>query len=213
MVIGSTATTGGVNMKKAVIFASLVGSLLVSSAFAQSRTFNVYSQLETHNVATVESETALENFTGITRKVSGSITFDATARSGSGSIIVNGASIDTGNATRNDHMRSKDWLNFGATPDIRFQTTAVKNLSGDRYQISGNITLNGVTKPVSAEGTVRLTTANQVTQQMGIKGDVLALNIRFALKLSDFGVKSPAIAAGRVNDELQVTLRAVASDK
>lgn len=201
-------------MNKLLIAGSLLtAALLASSALAQARTFNVYSQLETQNVATVESETAIENFTGITRKVSGSIVFDPAARTGSGSIVVNGASIDTGNALRNEHMRSKDWFNFDGTPEIRFVTTAVRNISGERYQISGNLTLNGVTKAVSAEGTVRLTTSNQVTQQIGLKGDVLALNVRFTIKLSDFNVKHPAIGAGRVNDELTITLRAVASDK
>jgi polyisoprenoid-binding protein YceI len=168
------------------------------------------------NIATVESETDFENFTGRTNDVRGSFMFDREAKTGSGTLIINGKSIDTGVDLRDEDMRSKEWLGFDTNPEIRFETIRVLNYQQDVYRVRGNLTLKGVTKEVVARVTMKYTPANKVPsalQNVGFLGDVLAMSSKFSIKLSDFGIKHPAIDAGRVNDRLDITVKAIASTK
>lgn len=186
---------------------------LSATAFAAPVKYTVQTQLENVNVATVESETDLENFTGRTNQVSGTVNFDAAAKTGSATIVVDGKSLSTGVAARDGHMRGKDWLNFDAVPDIKFQTTSVKWVKDNTYEVKGNLTLNGVTKPVNTTATVKLTKANDVTRTMKLKGDALAITTKFNVNLSDYNVAHPAIKAGRVNNTLPITLKLIASNE
>ncbi|MDP3815687.1 YceI family protein [Pseudomonas sp.] len=58
------------------------------------------------------------------------------------------ASVDTNNAERDKHLRSDDFLNAGQHPTAQFESTSVKSTGAGTADISGNLTLNGVTKPV-----------------------------------------------------------------
>jgi polyisoprenoid-binding protein YceI len=134
-----------------LLFATLIGQIVVNAAAVS---FSVATQAENLNVMTVESETALENFTGRTNKITGSINFDAASKTGAGTIIIDGSTIDTGVPLRNEHMRSADWFNFDKNKEIKFVTTRVRNISGDNYSISGNLTLRGVTKAITTTAKV-----------------------------------------------------------
>lgn len=185
----------------------------LSPALAAPQTFKILSENEAQNVLIVENETAVENFSGRTNKLSGSLVFDPAARTGRGSVVINGTTIDTGVALRNEHMRGKDWFNFDARPEVKFTTTSVRHVAGDRYRLQGTVTMNGVTRPVGAEATVRYTPANDATRAVGAKGDVVAVVAKFDVKLSDFGVKHPAVTMGRVNDVVPLTVKFIASNK
>lgn len=58
-------------------------------------------------------------------------------------------SIHTGAAQRDAHLRSADFFEVAKYPTITFESTLVKPLSQDRSILNGNLTLHGVTKPVS----------------------------------------------------------------
>ncbi|WPC04861.1 YceI family protein [Pseudomonas benzenivorans] len=58
------------------------------------------------------------------------------------------ASVDTNHAERDKHIRSADFLNVDKHPTATFESTAVKSTGEGTADISGNLTLNGVTKPV-----------------------------------------------------------------
>lgn len=192
---------------------SLLLALSAASALAAPTKYTVQTQLDNLNVMTVESETDLENFTGRTSAVSGTVTFDPAAKTGSANVVVNGKTISTGVAGRDGHMRGPGWLNFDAVPNVRFQTTAVKWLKDDTYEVRGNLTLNGVTKPLTTTATVKLTSANDTTRSMKLGGDALAVTTKFSIKLSDYGVTNRTITAGRVSNVLPITLKFIASNK
>lgn len=198
-------------MKRHALTLTLLGTL--SLALAAPQTFKILTENEAQNVLIVENETAVENFTGRTNKLSGSLTFDPQAKTGNGTVLIDGSSIDTGLALRNEHMRSKDWFNFDTRPEVKFTTTSVRHLEGDRYRVQGNVTMNGVTRPVTADATVRYTPANEATKAVGAKGDVVAVVAKFDVKLSDYGVKNAAVNVGRVNDVVPLTVKFIASNK
>ncbi|GHF28922.1 polyisoprenoid-binding protein YceI [Deinococcus metalli] len=166
----------------------------------------------TLNLMTAESSTVVENIVARTGEVSGTLSFDTATRAGSGKVTVNGSSIKTGIAQRDNHMRSDAWLNFDKTPGIVFETTAVKHVEGDQYDVSGKLTLNGVTRPVTSRATVKLTPASDATRAAGAKGDVLAVTTAFKVKLSEYDVTNARIP-NQVSDTLAISLKFIASSK
>ncbi|HEX7106734.1 MAG TPA: YceI family protein [Acidothermaceae bacterium] len=65
------------------------------------------------------------------------------------SITIEGASIDTRNEQRDAHLRSNDFLDLANYPQITFNSTKVEPQAGDVYRVTGDLTIRGVTKPVT----------------------------------------------------------------
>jgi polyisoprenoid-binding protein YceI len=66
-------------------------------------------------------------------------------------LTIQAASIDTRNADRDAHLRSNDFFDMETYPEIRFASTAVEQTGDDEYQVTGDLTIKGVTKPVTIE--------------------------------------------------------------
>ena len=65
-------------------------------------------------------------------------------------VTIKTGSIDTNHAERDKHLRSPDFLNAAKFPEAKFVSTAVKK-EGDKYLVTGDFTLNGVTKPITLD--------------------------------------------------------------
>ncbi|MYW43108.1 YceI family protein [Streptomyces sp. SID161] len=61
------------------------------------------------------------------------------------------ASIDTGNADRDGHLKSADFFKIDEFPAMTFRSTKAESLGGDDYRITGDLSLLGVTKPISID--------------------------------------------------------------
>ncbi|NJP51722.1 YceI family protein [Streptomyces sp. SBST2-5] len=92
------------------------------------------------------------NVKGEFREFSGTLHLDGTDPSKStASIDVVMDSIDTGNADRDDHLRSADFFDTQKYPTMTFRSTRAEALGGDDYRITGDLTIRGVTKPVTID--------------------------------------------------------------
>lgn len=182
----------------------LLGLSVLSSA--QSKKFVIGSGSPAQQLAQFESRTELETFTGRTEKVSGWINFDPAKKTGSGKIIVDVASISTGISLRDDHLRSPGWLDSAKFPTLVFQSTSTKSMGSGKYKVTGQITIKGVTKTVSANATLRHLVAGEKTKAAGFEGDVLQVRATFPIKLSDFGIKISGPATGKVSNTVDVTV-------
>jgi polyisoprenoid-binding protein YceI len=60
------------------------------------------------------------------------------------------ASVDTGNADRDAHLRSSDFFDTDSHPTMSFQSTGVEGAGSD-YELHGDLTINGVTRPIVLE--------------------------------------------------------------
>ncbi|MFC8508945.1 YceI family protein [Streptomyces sp. NPDC057411] len=69
----------------------------------------------------------------------------------SASIDVKIASIDTGIADRDGHLRSGDFFDAEKFPTMSFRSTEAEQLGGDKYRIKGDLTIKDVTKPLSID--------------------------------------------------------------
>lgn len=65
--------------------------------------------------------------------------------------VIKTASVNTNNETRDAHVRSADFLDSDTYPEITFRSTSIKAESAAVFQIEGDLTLRGVTKPVTLE--------------------------------------------------------------
>lgn len=88
---------------------------------------------------------------GTFKDFDGTFSFDeANPASDKVNVTINTNSLDTNHAERDKHLRSGDFLNVAKHPKATFTSTEVKK-DGDGLDITGNLTLNGVTKPVTLE--------------------------------------------------------------
>ncbi|NEC91671.1 YceI family protein [Streptomyces sp. SID12501] len=66
--------------------------------------------------------------------------------------VISAASIDTGNATRDEHLRSADFLDAERHPDIAFRSTGLTPAAGpDRWTVHGELSMRGVVRPVDLD--------------------------------------------------------------
>jgi polyisoprenoid-binding protein YceI len=66
-------------------------------------------------------------------------------------VEIEAASVDTGNADRDAHVRTADFFNVEANPTITFVSTAARKVSDDVYALTGDLTVNGRSNPVTVE--------------------------------------------------------------
>lgn len=88
---------------------------------------------------------------GTFKDFDGAFTFDeANPAADKVNVTINTNSLDTNHAERDKHIRSADFLNAGKFPQATFTSTAVQK-QGKDYKITGDLTLNGVTKPITLD--------------------------------------------------------------
>ena len=66
-------------------------------------------------------------------------------------LTIQAASIDTRNADRDGHLRSNDFFDMEKYPEITFASTAVTQVDDDNYRVTGDLTIKGVTNPVTVD--------------------------------------------------------------
>ncbi|GAA2273750.1 YceI family protein [Nonomuraea roseoviolacea subsp. roseoviolacea] len=64
-------------------------------------------------------------------------------------VVLDVAGIQTGNQTRDDHLRTGDFLDAAAHPYITFESTDVEHVGGDTFEVTGELTIRGVTRRVT----------------------------------------------------------------
>ena len=82
-------------------------------------------------------------------KTSGKATLDMAAKTGSVDISIESASVSTGFAKRDDHLKSPDFFNAAEYPAITFKSSSIKFKGNAPASIEGELTMLGVTKPVT----------------------------------------------------------------
>lgn len=125
---------------------------------------------------------------------------DLTTSSVNATIDIN--SFDTGNADRDAHIRSADFLDIERYPTMTFRSTGVRP-SDDHYLVDGELTLHGVTRPLTLEMEVGGVTTDPY-------GNIrLGLSATTEINRRDFGIDitMPLEAGGVVvGDKVKITL-------
>ena len=66
-------------------------------------------------------------------------------------VEIDWSTIETGDAKRDGHLKTADFLDVEKTPKLRFVSTAVRHIKGDNWALEGDLTVGEVTKPVVLE--------------------------------------------------------------
>ncbi len=129
-------------------------------------------------------------------KNSGKVVFDKVAKTGSVDIVIDTKSVDTGNDTFNEHIQGEDFLDTARYPSATFKSTKVI-FEGDKpARIEGNLTLKGVTRPV----TLTVTSFQAMPHPM-VKKDAIGANAYTVVKRSEFNAGKYAPYVG---DEVRI---------
>jgi polyisoprenoid-binding protein YceI len=130
--------------------------------------------------------------------ISGTVVFDK-ENAGKGSIdaTVKTESVDTHVAARDRNLRGLDFLDVKQFPEMTFKSREVKKSGDDTFEVTGDFTLHGVTKPL----TVKLT---KIGEGKGMEDEYRAGGeTQFTIKRSDFGMTYMLPGVG---DEITVSL-------
>jgi polyisoprenoid-binding protein YceI len=122
------------------------------------------------------------------KKYGGTITLDPkdfTKSKFEGEIDV--ASIDTGNAQRDDHLRTNDFFDAPNHPKITFKSTKIDAKGENEFVVHGDLTIRGVTKPVALDVEFHGTSKNPYGKT------VAGLSVRGTINRKDFGVNFNAL--------------------
>lgn len=82
-------------------------------------------------------------------KFSGTFSMEPSPEESSVEVSIDASSIDTGVEDRDNHLRSADFLDVENHPSIEFRSTKVRSLGGNDYEVEGELTMRGTTKPVT----------------------------------------------------------------
>lgn len=134
------------------------------------------------------------NFYGRIEGVSGTVNIDeADPSAGSVEVAIKTDTVNTGNEKRDNHIESKDFFDSGKFPTATFKSTSVSKAGDSAYEVAGDFTLRGVTKPI----TVRLEKTGSGTGQRG--AELAGYEAKFELKRTDFGID---FMVGPLSDEI-----------
>lgn len=175
----------------ALAIASLAGS-----AVAAPQTFNIDP---THTAPRFEYShfgysTQVHRFD----KTSGKIVLDREARTASVEVSIDAKSVNTGYALFNEHIQGEDFFFTEKYPTITFKSTKVK-FEGDKpVAVEGDLTIKGVTKPV----TLTVTSFQEMSHPM-LKKNAIGANAVTRIERSAFGMGK---YAPHVSDEVTLSI-------
>jgi polyisoprenoid-binding protein YceI len=130
------------------VLAILASGILPATTVAAPVTYKVDGK---HTYPSFEADHlgGMSVWRGKFKQTSGSITLDAAAKTGSIDITIAAASVDVGQDELNKHLKSADFLDVAKFPTATYKGRFTKFADGNPTEVSGELTLHGVTKPVT----------------------------------------------------------------
>lgn len=111
-------------------------------------------------------------------------------------VSIDVASINTGIEKRDEHLRSPDFFDVAQNPTMTFKSNSIEGVSAGKYKVIGDLTLNGVTKPVNLDVWYRGTVEQEATSVSGFQ-------ITGSINRSDFNI-GPDFPEAALSDEVRI---------
>jgi polyisoprenoid-binding protein YceI len=188
------------------VVAGAAFALLPLSAVAAPESYNLDPQHTFPHFTVVH--VGMSHLYGRFDKTSGKMTVDTAAKSGTVDIAIETASVNTGDSdragrprTRDEHLRSPDFFNSQEFPRMTFKGRASRWDGDSPAELVGDLTLLGVTKPVSLKVDFWKCGPDPRTQG---KRYMCGANATGSIKRSDFGMK---FAIPGVSDEIRLLIQ------
>jgi polyisoprenoid-binding protein YceI len=176
----------------------------VATLAAATTTATTASNAATFEVDTVHSSAVFRimhagasPFYGLFTKLTGTIMWDKAApESTTMEIIIDAESVSSGNGNRDGHLRNPDFFNAKQFPTITFKSTSLKKTGENTFDLAGDLTLLGKTKPITAKLVV--TGERDAGGRFGYR---VGMDATFTIKRTDFGM-SYGVDQGSLGDEV-----------
>ncbi len=141
------------------------------------------------------------NVLGLFSDVEGEFVYDEQARELiSGEVTIDARSVFTGHQGRDDHLRKEDFLHTGEHAQIRFEATDYVADDQNGGMLSGNLTLRGVTQPITLDVTLNRRDAHPIGGR-----DTLGGSARGSLLRSEYGMDY-ALQDDLVSDHIELII-------
>jgi polyisoprenoid-binding protein YceI len=108
------------------------------------------------------------------------------------------ASIDTRVEARNNHLKSADFFDAAKYPTLTFKSSSLKKAGKNKYKLLGDLTLHGVTKPVTMDLEYKGTVENPMS-----KKQTAGFQVTGVIKRSDFNLGN-GFPAPMISDEVRI---------
>lgn len=173
--------------------AALAGAPLAGAAQAA----DTYKLDPVHsNIVFSTDHLGFSKMIGQFQEFDGSLTFDGSSVEGVAvEVVIKTASIDTDHEARDKHLTSPDFFNTQEFPEMTFKSTAVEATGDKTAKLTGDLTLLGVTKPVTLDVTLNKVDANPMDPSVFIAG----FSATGTVKRSDFGMQ---YGQGAIGDDV-----------
>jgi polyisoprenoid-binding protein YceI len=143
------------------------------------------------------SHLGFSNTWGRFNGVSGSVVWDDANLEGSSvAVTIATASVDTGVAKKDEHLRSGDFFSVKEFPEMTFVSKSIAAKGDNLYDVTGDFTLHGVTKTI----TIPVTKMKEDADPMG-KGRRIGFDTEFTIVRSEFGV---SYGTPNIGDEVTI---------
>lgn len=113
-------------------------------------------------------------------------------------LTANVASIDTRVEARDNHLKSADFFDAAKYPNLTFTSTSLKKNGKNKYKLTGDLTLHGVTKPVTMDLVYKGTVENPMS-----KKQTAGFQLTGIIKRSDFSVGN-SFPPPMISDEVRI---------
>jgi len=180
-----------------------LSTLAVTSALAAPKTFDIDGShtFPRFSYSHFGYSTQVSRFDNTT----GTVVFDADAKTGSVDITIDMKSVNTGFADFNGHIQGEDFLDTAKFPKATFKSTKVNFQDGKPASIEGQLTIKGVTKAV----TLTVTSFQAMPHPM-LKKEAIGANAFTVIKRSEFNAGKYAPYVG---DEVRIEVSLEAMQK
>ncbi|MEJ2174299.1 MAG: YceI family protein [bacterium] len=185
---------------------ALLGAVVVAMPLAATAAPETYVVDPLHTFAYFSIDhLGVSNIRGRFNKSSGKFIYDRAAKTGSVEMVIDTASVDTGDndkgsrpRSRDEHLRGADFFNTAEFPQMTYKSTAVKFNGAAPAEIEGQLTLLGVSKPVTLKIERWVCKDHPFRKKPMCGGDASA-----TIKRTDFGMKYGVPAIG---DEVNLSI-------
>jgi polyisoprenoid-binding protein YceI len=138
--------------RRASAAASLLAAAILTLSTAAQAAPTTWTIDPSHSNVTFTIRHFFSKVTGSFSKFSGAVVYDpANPAASSAKAEIDASSITTANERRDGHLKSPDFFDVAKYPTLSFESTKV-TADGSKLKIEGNLTMHGVTKPVTLEG-------------------------------------------------------------
>lgn len=108
------------------------------------------------------------------------------------------AKLDTHVSALDEHLKKPDFFDAGKYPVVTFKSTRVEPLGGNKFKVTGDLSVHGVTRPVVLDATL-----NKAGMQPMLKVPAVGFDATGTIKRSDFGIGA---YVPNVSDEVQIRI-------